>query len=81
MRTDEQILEHGHVLEEDDVLEGPGDSESHDSVRRCSCQLPAFEQDAPAVRAVKPRDQIEERRLSRTIRADQPDDLPLLQLE
>jgi hypothetical protein len=36
---------------------------------------------AADVRSVQPRDQIEERRLPGTVRADQPDDLSLLQRE
>ena len=79
MRADEQVLEHGHVLEEHDVLEGARDSESHDPVRRRSSQVLAVEEDAAAVRAIEPRDQIEERRLSGAVRPDQPDDLSLLQ--
>jgi len=37
--ADEQVLEHRHVLEEHDVLEGARDSESHDPVGRRSRQV------------------------------------------
>jgi len=75
---DEQVFEHRHVLEEHDVLEGARDSQSHDPVRRRPNQVLAVEEDAAAVRAIQPRDQIEERRLSGTVRPDQPDDLSFL---
>ena len=81
MRADEHVFEHGHVVEEDDVLEGARDPQPRDRVRTRSSQVLALEENAAGVGAVEPRDEIEERRLPGPVRSDQPDDLALLQLE
>ena len=81
VRADEEVLEDGHVLEEDDVLERARDAEPDDAVRRRASQVLAVEHDASLVRAVEARDEVEERCLARAVRADQPADLPGVELQ
>ena len=77
----QHIFEHGEILEETDRLEGPGDAELDDAVGEPVRDVFALEADCPPVGAVVPGDEVEDRRLARPVRADEPDDGPLLHVE
>ena len=81
MRADEHVVEHGHRPEELDVLERARDAAPDDAVRRRVQQALAVEVELARVGLVEPRDHVEERRLAGAVRADQPDDLALLDVE
>src|SRR5581483_368774 len=51
------------------------------AVRRRTQKRPAVEVELAPVWSVEPRDDVEERGLACAVRTDQPDDLPLLDLE
>src|SRR5205085_11100382 len=76
--AEEQVLEHGRVLEQLDVLERARDSAPRDLVRRHARDVLVAEDEPPAVRIVDPRDQVEDGRLARAVRPDDREDLPLL---
>src|SRR2546423_1427232 len=75
------MLEQRHRAEQLDVLEGACDPRADDAVRRRAQQAAPVEGDLAAVGPVEPRDQVEDRRLSRAVRPDQPDDLALADVE
>jgi hypothetical protein len=77
----EDVLEDGHGGEELDVLKRPGNSLAHDAIRRRPQQALAVESDLTGVGPVQPGDQIEQRRLSCAVWADQPRDLAALDRE
>jgi hypothetical protein len=79
--TDEQVLQHGGVLEQLDVLERARDAELGDAVRRQPRQVVAVEPDAAAARRIDQADQVEDGRLARAIRADDGEHLARLQCE
>src|SRR5918994_2107403 len=61
VRPDEDVVEHGHRLEELDVLERAGDATSDDPVHRRFEQVLARELDLAFVRRVQARDHVERR--------------------
>ncbi len=63
------------------VLEGACESVPPAPVRRPRRDVPAIELDGAAGRSVEAAEQVHERRLAGAVRADQADDLALLQLE
>src|SRR2546422_11412968 len=69
------------MLEELYVLKRARDPESRDPMSRRSSQVLALEEDPAAVRAIQAGGEGEERRLPRTVRPHQPDDLSPLQCE
>jgi hypothetical protein len=78
VRADEHVLEHGHVLEERDVLERARDAAADDAVRADAQEVLAVEEHAPVVGAVKPRDDVEEGGLAGAVRADEAGDRALV---
>src|SRR3989441_12547545 len=64
----EDVLEHGHLLEGDDVLERARDALLHDLVRAHPEHVAAVELDVARVRPVEARDDVEERRLAGAVR-------------
>src|SRR5204863_9631552 len=79
--ADEQVLQHGRVLEQLDVLELAGDAEAGDLVRRTAQQGLAVELDRPCRRRVEAADKIEHGRLAGAVRPDQGEDLAAPYLE
>ena len=75
---DEQVLQHGRLVEQLDVLEGARDAERGDLVRRARQDALALEAYVAFGRVVEPRDQVEDRRLAGPVRPDQREDLALL---
>src|SRR5438309_2888360 len=75
------VVERRHVLEQPDVLEGPRDPERRHLVRLRAGDLAALEDDLPGGWRKDAGDAVEERRLPCAVRADQSEDLALLDLE
>ena len=82
--------EHGHqrhVLQHSEMREGPRnlistrDACLGDAVRRQARKLSAFKQHLPARSREMPAHHVDECRLARTIRPEQPEDLPLVDLQ
>ena len=73
--TDQRVLEHGHVVEQRDVLERPRDSQARDLLRRAPQQIVALEPDRAGRRLVQPGDAVEAGRLAGAVRPDQPGDV------
>jgi len=66
-------LAHRQVLEQLGALEGPAQPEARPLGRREAVRIVAEDLDTPAA-AHEPADRVHERRLARTVRADEPDD-------
>ncbi|MGX1297675.1 hypothetical protein AB7M75_007583 [Bradyrhizobium ottawaense] len=79
--ADQEVGEHGRVLEQLDVLEGAGDAELGDVVRRLFGDILILEEDAARGRPVDPRDQVEDRALAGAVGTDNREDLALLDRE
>ena len=79
-RGDVQVLAHGEIVEQLDRLPGAGEAPPHPGVRSGVGDVPTVQRDGPAVRD-ETGDRVDERRLSRTVRADQPDELARLDVE
>ncbi len=71
-----EIVEHGHVVKESDVLECPGDPEPRDLIRLHPRDLPILEVDGSSLGAVDTGDAVEYRGLPGAIRPDDRVDLP-----
>src|SRR5512143_3663728 len=76
-----QVVEDGHVVEEGDVLEGPGDAQVGHLVRLHSGDLAILEVDRAALRLVDARDAVEDRGLPGAVGADDRVDAPLLHVD
>ena len=81
VNADQDVLQHGHVLEEDDVLERPGDPEARDTMGPHAQQIAAVEEDSTPLSAVEARHDVEQCRLAGTVRTDQTADLAFAELE
>jgi hypothetical protein len=79
--ADQQIAQHGRILEQFDVLEGAGDAEFGDAEGRLLGDVLILEIDLARGRAVDPRDQVEDRTLAGAVGADDREDLALLHRE
>ena len=77
--ADEDVIEHGHRLEELDVLERPGDAAADDPVHRRLQQ--ARRRGRLPVRRVEPGNDVEGGRLAAAVRPDQTHDLALRHIE
>ncbi|MHC2257644.1 hypothetical protein ACVILK_007336 [Bradyrhizobium embrapense] len=74
-RADDDVVDHGHGLEALDHLEGAPDAALAALGRRQLCHVLAVEEDRALGGRQHARDQVEQRRLAGTVRADQADDL------
>ena len=79
--ADQQVLQNGRVLEQLDVLERARNAELGHFVRRQRGQLAPFELDLAGGRRVDAADQVEHRRLARSVRPDQREHLAALHIE
>ena len=79
--ADQQVGEHGRILEQFDVLEGAGDAELGDAEGRLLGDVLILEINPARGRAVDPRDQVEDRTLAGAVGADDREDLALLHRE
>ena len=76
--ADQQVGEHGGVLEQLDVLEGAGDAEPCDVVGRLLGDVLVLEEDLARGRRIDPRDQVEDRALAGAVGPDDREDLAFL---
>ena len=76
MIADEEVFQHRGMVEQFVVLKGPGDAEAGDLRGFAIQQVLPVEADLAGDGAVEPRDQVEHRRLARTVRPDQGEDAP-----
>src|SRR5581483_7924942 len=76
VRPDEDVLEHGEVREQLEVLERAGDAEPDHPARPNAPQRAAVEDDVARVEPVEARDRVEGGRLAGAVRADETDDGP-----
>lgn len=84
VRPGEQVVEHGHVAEQLDVLERPGDPQPGDLVRLHAGDLvvPAvMVNDAAFLRVVQAADAVEQAGLARPVRPDDGQNLALADLQ
>ena len=81
MGADADIVEHGKVWKQRDVLERPPDADLGDPVRRPRQNAAAFHQDVAGGRLIQPAQAVEQRGLAGAIRADQSEDLSLVHVE
>jgi hypothetical protein len=81
MTADSHIVEHRLRREQREVLESPPDAYLGDAVRRPPQHRAPLEQDVAAIRGVEPADTVEESGFAGAIRADQTEDLALLDRE
>ena len=80
-RSDLDVLPYREVAERSAVLERAGDSRTTAPVGPPARHVAALELDGALVREVEARDEVDERRLPRAVRADQPDDLVAAHLD
>ena len=76
--TDEHVLQRRHVVEQPDVLEGPRNPELCHHKALLAVDPAAVEMHLPFTRVEQARHHIEHRGLAGTIRADQCEDLTLV---
>ena len=81
MSADEDVLEHRHAAEEAEILKGPADPQRGNAVARRQGELAPFEKDGAALKPIKPAEAVEKRGLARSVRPDEPADLPRRDLE
>ena len=81
MTADQEIAQHGRILEQFDVLEGAGDAEAGNVVGRLLGDVLILEEDLARGRRIDPRDQVEDRTLAGAVGADDREDLALLHRE
>src|SRR2546425_721257 len=81
MRPEEDVLAHGELREDADVLECPSDTEARDAMGGLSHQLRAKHPNRPRGGLEHARDEVEDRRLPGAVGADQAHDLPLLDVD
>ena len=80
LERDEHVLARGEAAERLEPLERARDAEPGPRVALGARHVAPVEADAPARRLLQPGDDVEERRLARAVRTDQPGDLPGLDL-
>ena len=81
MRADRDVFQHAHVGHQLDVLEGPGDAEFCDFLRRRVVDVLAVHRDGAAGGGEHAGDQVEGGALAGAVGADQGDDLAGLDVE
>ena len=79
--ADPHVVEHRLARKQRQVLEGAGDADLGDAMRRPAEQRAAFEPDVAAGRRVEPAQAVEEGRLAGAVGSDQPEDLALVEVE
>ena len=77
----EDVLGRRHAPEDRRLLRQIADAETRAQVHRQLRDVAPAERDAPGIRALKPDNHVEGRRLPRPVRAEQPDDLARLDVQ
>jgi hypothetical protein len=81
LRGDQQVLADGHPPEHAGLLEGPHQPPRDVLLETVAGDVRAVEPDPPLGRGLDARDQVEQRRLARAVRADHADELARRHLE
>src|SRR5206468_12860115 len=81
LERDQERLEHGQAREQASILEAPHQTKIGPLVRRNFSDVTAFEHDAAPVDRLEAADEVEQRRLARSVRADEAQRLTLAQHE
>ena len=81
MTPDQQILQYGRMLKQLDILECPGDTKAGNGMRRYFCNILTVERHRTFGRIINPTNQVKNRRLTRTVRADNGKTLALFDLK
>ena len=81
MGADHHVLQHGVGREETEILECTSDTDTSDLVRRCGQHIVFTKANGATVGGVQTADHIEQGRLARAVRADEPTDWPLVDRE
>jgi hypothetical protein len=81
MPSEQQVLQHGGVLEQLDVLKGPRDAPAGDLMRRHARHVLVAEQQTPVRGLIDARYEVEDRRLAGAVWPDDGQHLARLQLE
>ena len=81
LRGEPHVLEHGQQREDARHLERPPQARARAPERRLPGDVAPAQLDRPGGRPVQPREQVEERRLARAVRADDAEQLALGNLE
>lgn len=76
-----EVLEHGHALTSASELERPHEASCGDAARRLSTDVLAIKHDLAGGLRLQPRDAVERRRFSRTIRPDESGDAAGMHVE
>ena len=80
MTADEQVLQHGRLLEQLDVLKRAGDAEGGHVIGLEAQKILAVESDRPRGRRIETRHQIEQRRFSGAVRPDKREHFALIHM-
>ena len=81
MSTGEQVVDHGHVREEFDVLERAGNSHCGDLVRTLTHDRVAVPANVALLGAIHLRQRVEDRRLASAVRANDREQLTLVDMK
>ena len=81
MGADPDVVEHGEIGKQSDVLEGAADPDFGDPVRRPVQDTGAVHQNIAGARLVEAAEAIEQCGLAGAVRSDQAEDLALLHVE
>jgi hypothetical protein len=81
VHADQDVVDDGLVLEDREVLEGAGDAEAREGVRRQSREILPVKKDLAAGWPEHRADQVEQRGLAGAVRSDQAADLARFDLE
>ena len=81
VHADHHVRQHAKRREQREVLERAADAEIGNAVRRQRQQRAIAETDIASLRRVEPAQAVEQRRLSRAVGADEPDDLTFRHVE
>ena len=79
--SDQDVVEHTHMVEEGEVLEGAADAQPGAVARSMPGDVAILEDDPPALRPVAAGDAVDDRGLARAVRADDREQLALADME
>ena len=81
MPTDPDVVENREISKQGEVLKGAADAEIGDLMGRSSQDRIAVKQDIARGRGVEAAQAVEQGRLARAVRADEPDDQAAVEIE
>src|SRR5207245_11542992 len=81
VKADQQVLQHGRLFEQFDVLKGSRDAERGDAMGWRLVERSTIEGNAALGRHVDSADEVEDSRFSGTVRPDERDDFAAMHIE